>query len=806
MPAAAPELAEQFAVAQAHHQAGRLAEAERVYRRICEIDPRHFDALHCLGLLAGQMGRREIATDLIRRAIALKPDYVEAHFNLGNMLAQQNKLDQAVTHFARAVALRPEAIEAQYCLGLALLGQGECKRAIECFARAIALKPDFAEAHFAQGSALAREGRPDDAAARFRRALALRPAFAEAHSSLGTVLSGQGHFVEAAACFERALALDPNLVEALYNQGRLLAKQGRFAEAVPQFRRALTLGPNDARVQNDLGAALSNMGNIDEAMACFARALAIRPGFGRVHFNIATTLWRQGKLDEATAQFERAAELDPDFAETYSKLGLIFLQQGKFDEGTRALALYEKKVATDPNHPHAFGARAFLALVTCDWSKTAKAAAEIETHIVQRTSVVTPFAVLGYSGDPALQLQCAKRTVEENLPMQVPPLWEGAAPARDRLKIAYLSSDFRQHAVATVIAELLERHDRTRFEIVGISAGPDDHSDLRRRIIGAFDEFHDVAAKSDRDIAAFLHGQQVDIAVDLNGHTQYSRLSILLYRPAPVQATFLGYPATTGADFIDYVIADEIIVPFSQQPFYTERIVHLPDCYLPYDSTQRPAARMPSPQEAGLPQHSFVFCAFHNSYKITPALFAVWMRLLQAVEHSVLWLAQMNGQAMANLRAQARAHGVAPERLIFAPKVARVEDHLSRLRLAGLFLDTLPYNAHSSAADALRAGLPVVTCTGSSFAGRVATSLLRAVGLPELATQNLAEYEALAMRLATDPALLQSFRQRLVQNQATCALFDSDRYRRNIESAFGKMWEIAQRGEGPQSFSVEAAG
>ena len=806
MPAATPDLAEQFATAQAHHQVGRLAEAERIYRRICEIDPGHFDALHYLGVLAGQMGRREIAADLIRRAIALKPDYAEAHFNLGNMLAQQNKLDQAVTHFARAVALRPQAVEARYSLGLALLGQGECKRAIECFARAIALKPDFAEAHFAQGAALAREGRPDEAAAQFRQALALRPAFAEAHSSLGTVLSGQGHFVEAAACFDRALALNPNLVEALYNQGRLLAKQGRFAEAVPQFRRALTLSPNDARVQNDLGAALSNIGNFDEAMACFARALAIRPSFGRVHFNIATTLRRQGKLEEATAQFERARELEPDFAQTYVNLGAIFLQQGKFDEGKRALARYEKTVAADPNHPHAFGTLASAALAACDWSKTAKFAAEMEANIVQRKSVVTPFALLGYSGDPALQLQCAKRTIEEHLPMRVRPLWEGAAPARDRLKIAYLSSDFRNHAVAMVIAELLERHDRTRFRIVGTSSGPDDHSDLRRRLVGAFDEFHDVATKSDREVAALLHDQKVDIAIDLNGHTEFSRLSILQHRPAPVQATFIGYPATTGANFIDYVIADSIVVPFSQQRFYTERIVHLPDCYLPYDSTQQPAAGMQSPQEAGLPQEGFVFCAFHNSYKITPDVFAVWMRLIQAVERSVLWLAQMNSEAMNNLRAQARAHGVAPERLIFAPKVGPVGDHLGRLRLAGAFLDTLPYNAHSSAADALRAGLPVVTCTGSSFAGRVATSLLRAVGLPELATQNLAEYEALAMQLATDPALLQSFRQRLAQNQATCALFDSDRFRRNLESAFSKMWEIAQRGEGPQSFSVEPAG
>jgi predicted O-linked N-acetylglucosamine transferase (SPINDLY family) len=295
---------------------------------------------------------------------------------------------------------------------------------------------------------------------------------------------------------------------------------------------------------------------------------------------------------------------------------------------------------------------------------------------------------------------------------------------------------------------------------------------------------------------------QVDIAVDLTGHTQDGRLGILAHRPAPVQVSYLGYPGTTGADFIDYVIADPTVLPRDHQPYFTERIVHLPDCYQANDSTRTIAARTPTRREAGLPDEGFVFCCFNNNYKITRPIFDIWMRLLGAAEGSVLWLRQDNGDAQVNLRREAAARGIDPSRLLFATRV-ELQDHLARHRLADLFLDTLPYNAHTTASDALWAGLPLLTCRGASFAGRVATSLLGAVGLPELATSDLAEYEALALRLATDPPLLRGFRQRLQQSRSTCPLFDTDRFRRHIESAYVTMWELQRGGEGPRSFNVE---
>ena len=403
---------------------------------------------------------------------------------------------------------------------------------------------------------------------------------------------------------------------------------------------------------------------------------------------------------------------------------------------------------------------------------------------------------------PALHLRCARSSIRDQI--RVPPQPKATGPAwrNRRIKVAYLSADFRRHATAYLIAELIERHDRERFEVIGVSFGPDDNSDMRARLVGAFDRFVDVTRSSDEEAAQLIASARVDIAVDLMGHTQYSRPRILAFRPAPVQASYLGFPGTTGADFIDYIIADPIVAPFDRQPYFTEKIVHLPDCYQVNDTTRRIAPRMPTREEFGLPAESFVFCCFNTSWKIAPAVFDVWMRLLEAIPGSVLWLLRDSPDAESNLRREAAARGTDPARLVFAGRVAP-DEHLARHRLADLFLDTLPYNAHTTASDALWAGLPLVTCCGATFAARVAASLLKAVGLPELVTDSLADYETLALRLARDDSLRRRFRARLEQNRLTCPLFDAERFRQHLEAAYQTMWGLWQRGESPRSFSVE---
>ena len=405
--------------------------------------------------------------------------------------------------------------------------------------------------------------------------------------------------------------------------------------------------------------------------------------------------------------------------------------------------------------------------------------------------------------DQALLRQCAQNFIKNKIGNFPFPLWQGEVWHNDRIKIAYLSADFRQHPVAYLMAELLERHDRGRFEIIGLSFGPDDRSEMRARLVAAFDQFLDVRAKSDAEVARLLCELKVDIAIDLQGYTRDCRPRILAHRPAPIQVNYLGFPGTMGAEFIDYIIADETVVPFEHQPFYAEKIVHLPDCYQVNDTKRKIAEWMPTRQEVELPEEGCAFCCFNNNWKITPEVFGVWMRLLHAVEGSVLWLFGDNESAERNLRKEAQARGIDPARLVFAGRLP-LEDHLARHRLADLFLDTLPYNAHTTASDALWIGLPVVTRLGGSFAGRVAASLLNAIGLPELVTHSIEDYEALALRLAKDPSLLEGYRNRLATNRLTHPLFDTDRFRRHIEAAYLQMWEIWQRGEQPRSFAVEA--
>jgi protein O-GlcNAc transferase len=437
---------------------------------------------------------------------------------------------------------------------------------------------------------------------------------------------------------------------------------------------------------------------------------------------------------------------------------------------------YDRALSLDPGYTPARANRAMVALTLCDWARVAR------TPSGEVAGVAPPLTFLGYSDDKELQLQCAAGTIQTLVPRPFSPLWRGEKYRHDKIRLAYVSSDFREHAVAFQIAPLIEAHDRARFQVIGISTGTSDNSAIRARLVKGFDRFHDFAALNSDEIARRMREMEIDIAVDLGGHTAQARPQIFAHRPAPVQATWLGYPGTTGASFIDYLIADRIVAPFEDQNFFSERLVHLPHSYFPTDPARKVGA-IPSRPDCGLPGQGFVFCAFNNHWKITQPVFEVWMRLLHAVPQSVLWLKQPAAEARGNLEREAAARGIDAARLVYAENLP-LEDHLARHANAGLFLDTLPYNAHATAADALGAGLPVLTCKGQSFAGRVAASLLDAVGLPELVTDSLDAYEAIALDLARDPAKLQAIREKLARNLATAPLFDSEGFRRDIEEAF----------------------
>jgi predicted O-linked N-acetylglucosamine transferase (SPINDLY family) len=445
------------------------------------------------------------------------------------------------------------------------------------------------------------------------------------------------------------------------------------------------------------------------------------------------------------------------------------------------------------------------AAAACDWRRTARISRELLPRIANAEFAIEPFTLLHYSGDASLLLTCAKSFVRNQLPPKRRPLWKGGVWRNEKIRVGYLSGGLHQHPTAALSVDLFESHDRSRFEVIGFSTGPDDDSPMRKRIVNAFDSFYDVRAKSDRDIAELINSMRVDILVDRSGYTTNSRPGVFADRPAPIQVNYLGYPGTLGADFYDYVIADPTVLPFDQQEFFSERIVHLPDCYQSNDSKRAIVASAMTREQANLPANGVVFCCFNNPAKITAQIFDIWMRLLRQVPRSTLWLLGDQGIAAENIRREAMSRGVEMERVVFAPWT-EPGLHLARHRLADLFLDTLPFNAHTTASDALWAGVPVITCYGESFAGRVAASLLKAAGMPELVTTNLNEYEALALRLATDPTQLDALRERLEKTRLDSPLFDTRRYRTHIEEAFTEMWQIWQRGDRPISFTVPAGG
>jgi protein O-GlcNAc transferase len=779
----------------------RREEALASYDQALVLQPNYAEALYNRGVVLRGLQRPAEALASFERALSIRPDYAEAHYNRGNALQDLARPAEALASYDRALALRPDTAEILYNRGNALLALQRPAEALASYEQVLTIKPDHVAALNSRGLALLRLHRPADALASFDQALAVRPDDVTALGNRGNTLQELGRPLDALASYGRALAIRPAHAQTLYNRGIVLRQLQRPVEALASFDQVLSIQPDHVDALNNRGVVLRVLNRPLEALASYDRALAIKPGYVEVLNNRASALRDLKRPAEALATVDQALAIEPDHADTLCNRGIALRDLKRPAE---ALASFEAALAIEPDHRYAFAGMAYAALAICDWTRTAIIAGELESRVAQRHSVIPPFTLLGYGSDPAVQLECARSSLESELPAAAQPPWKKTTPRRDdKLRIAYLSTDFRRHPVAALIVELIELHDRARFEVVGISYGPDDQSELRERLTRAFDQFHDVRSRSDGEVAELLDHMQVDIAIDLSGRTQDSRLGILAHRPAPVQATYLGYAGTTGAGFIDYVIADQTVLPFDQQPFYTEKIVHLPDCFQANDSTRKIADRTPTRSEAELPEVGFVFCCFNNNFKITRPVFEVWMRLLRAVEGSVLWLSQDNAEAKENLRKAAAGRGLDPARLIFAPRVERDDEHLARHRLADLFVDTLPYNAHATASDALWAGLPLLTCRGTSFAGRVATSLLYAAGLPELATNDLAEYEALALRLATDAALLGSFRQRLAQSRAACPLFDTDRFRRHIENAYTTMLELQRRGDSPRSFSVE---
>jgi predicted O-linked N-acetylglucosamine transferase (SPINDLY family) len=615
-------------------------------------------------------------------------------------------------------------------------------------------------------------------------------------------LQDQGNLAEAGKLFKKVLVSSPTDGVALFSLGRLLLLEGKPEEAFKLANRLLATNKTYAPIFFLRAYVLEKLGRYDEALADLGKGLTIDPNDINELNHQGVLLMRLIRRDEAILSFQRALSLDQNNCMILSNYGKLMFQSRRFED---ARILFKRLMDINPDHRYAKGEYTYSKLHEANWNCFDTETATINDEINAGKPSCLPLALMAMSNSAERQLQCARMFSSNSFPRSNKPVSALKQPAHEKIRVAYVSADFRQHPVSHLMIGVIEQHDKSRFETIGLSLGNDDQSALRARFIAAFDTFVDAKLMTSDAISRLIQTMEVDILVDLSGFTADSRTELFASTPAPIQVNFLGYPGTMGADYMDYIVADPHVIPDADRLFYAENVVHLPDTYLPTNSSLVASERTPTREEAGLPASGFVFCSFNHIFKINPGIFDTWMQLLATVANSILWLSRPDDQgAMDNLRKEAERRGIDPQRLIFADRVPLVEDHLVRYGLADLFLDTAPYNAHTTAADALFMGLPVITCSGNTFAGRVAGSLLKAIGLPELVTHSLEEYKQLALALALDPERLAATKTRLRANKTTNPLFNTNGYCRHLEKAFTTMWERHQKGEPPIGFAVEA--
>jgi predicted O-linked N-acetylglucosamine transferase (SPINDLY family) len=651
---------------------------------------------------------------------------------------------------------------------------------------------------FNRAMAAFQQGQLADAERAFRQLLRKEPRHPAALNLLAVVLVALKKFAEAEPHLLAALKLNASSDATFYNYGLVLKALRRPDEALRRFTEALAINPGNAETWNSRGAVLHELRDYRAALADFDRAIALDRRYAVAFFNSSKSLGELRRYDDALAACDAALALQPGLAEAWFGRGFVFQQMRRPAE---AAAAYARAMQIDPLIPLLKGNLLHQKMLICDWAGTERLIADIEGDLAAGRMSVEPFAWQGIASSESSLQRCAELYSANRFPARFDKVAPPASRADDRIRIGYLSGEFRQQATSLLLVGVLEQHDKARFEIFAVDNGANDHSDTRRRIDAAVDGVIDVAGLGDAQAADAIRAAGIDILVNLNGYFGAERTRVFARRAAPLQVNYLGFPGTLGARYMDYIIADRTVLPAEHRAFYSEKVAWLPDCYQANDRRRPIAGRTFSRADCGLPAEGFVFCCFNNTYKITPATFDGWMRILAAVQGSVLWLLEDNAAAAANLRREAAARGIGPDRIVFAGRIAPAE-HLARHRCADLFLDTLPYNAHTTASDALWAGLPVLTCRGETFAGRVAASLLGNIGLAELVAPTQADYERLAIELATQPARLASVAGTLAGNRLTTALFDTARFTGHIEAAYLAMVGRQRAGLAPDHIAV----
>jgi predicted O-linked N-acetylglucosamine transferase (SPINDLY family) len=696
---------------------------------------------------------------------------------------------------------QPASFEALNLLGIIKAQTSRLAEAADLLERAAAARPGDAAVHNNYANVLCDLGRLRDALALYERALQLDPRYPQAYNNRGRTLRALGELGAALESYDRLIGLQPDNGEAHYNRGVTLAELNRTEEALESFAQAVRLRPRLVEAHYNRGIALHRLQRFEEAIRSYDRALQIAPSFSQAANNRGASLQELGRYDEALASYTRALRDSPGLADAYNNQGHALRSLNRPQE---ALQCFQRALQINPGLNWLYGGWFHTKLQLCDWAGLDAAFLRISAELGEGKRVTQPFTVVAFSDQLALQ-RCAAEIFaneSERVDRPLPPL-----PRRQRaclIHIGYYSADFYSHATTQLMAGLIDRHDRKRFVVSAFAFGTYRPDEVTRRLERSFDRYVEVHTKSDREVAEISRNLAVDIAIDLKGFTQDCRPGIFAHRAAPIQVSYLGYPATMGARYIDYIIADRTVIPAEAREGYTEKVIYLPHSYQINDREEPEVQQRLSRAEFGLPETGFVFCCFNGCYKIHPAAFAGWMRILRAVPGGVLWLLTESPAVAANLRDEAERHGVSRERLVFAASLP-LAAHLARYRLGGLFLDTFPYGAHTTASDALWCGLPVVTRLGASFASRVAASLLKALDLPELIAPTQDAYEALAISLATAAPRLGEIKKRLEQNRLTSPLFATALTTKYLEVAYQEIHDRYHAGLTPEDLQIAAS-
>ena len=630
-----------------------------------------------------------------------------------------------------------------------------------------------------------REGKLAEAIQLYDQLIEMKSNLADLRYKRANALFRLYRWDEAIAGYDQTIALDSRHAKAFCNRGVALERLGKKLEALESYDRAVDLNPDDSLAYFNRGVILKDLAQLQQALANYERAVELNPEYAEAWVNRGNILQELGRHEEAIASCDRAIAINPALVPAFKTRGSSLHSLQRYEA---AIDSYDRAISLDAQSPYLLGMRRYAQMHLCDWNGISSDKEDFCNALKRGQSACTPFMLLALIDSPALLRTAAETWVRDNCP----PATVGECRIRaksERLHIGYFSPDFRNHPISVLAAQVFESHDRSKCEVTAFALGPKANDDMRTRLERAFDQFIDVSDESDSQIVALARAAGIDIAVDLAGFTEHSRTGIFAMRAAPVQVNYLGYAGTMGAPYMDYLIGDQMVIPESHRGYYTEKIVYLPHCYLPNDSTRRIAKTTYRREQLGLPSKGFVFCCFNNNFKLTPEVFDRWMRILQRIEHSVLWLSRGNAGAVANLHEEARRIGVDTARIIFAERFASAAEHLARLRAADLFLDTHPYNAHATAVDALSAGLPLLTYAGRSFAGRVGASLLRTLDLPELIAETPEHYEQIALQLATDAPRLAAIRQKLAERLSEGAQFDGRHLAQHLETAYFAMYE-----------------